>query len=136
MEAEPDRSTPGHAPPPISHRGILLIMAVLVGLGTAAGFVFGGTLWGVGVLFGGVLSFVNYAWLKRSTRSLFERTDGANSGILAAKYILRYVFIGGILLLVHLTGALPIVAVIAGLSAFAVAVVAEGLRTIFRKEAD
>lgn len=116
--------------PAISHRGILTIMAVLVVASAIAGFVFGGPRFGSGVIFGGVLSFANYFWLERSTRALFEPTAIATSGILAAKYILRYVVIGGILLLVYLTGALPMTAVILGLAAFAFAVVIQGLKNI------
>ena len=123
--------TTDDAPPPISHRGILAVLAVLVAIGTIAGFALGGVLWGSGILFGGVLSFVNYLWLKRSTRLIFEQPEGANTGILAAKYILRYVVIGAILLLVYLTDALPIAAVIIGLAAFAVAVVLQGIKNIF-----
>ena len=116
---------------PVSHRGILIIMSVLVVLGAVAGLVFGGQPWGIGILFGGVLSFVNYLWLERSTRAIFDQNAVATTGILAAKYILRYAAIGAVLLLIYLTGALPVAAVIAGLAAFAFAVVIEGLKNIF-----
>ena len=116
---------------PISHRGILKIMSVLIVAGAIAGFVFGDRFWGIGVIFGGVLSFVNYLWLERSTRAIFDQNAIATTGILAAKYILRYVAIGAILLLIYLTGVLPVAAVIFGLAAFAFAVVIEGLKNIF-----
>ncbi|MGB4990281.1 MAG: ATP synthase subunit I [Pyrinomonadaceae bacterium] len=114
----------------ISHRGILIIMAVLIAAGTIAGFGFGGTRFGIGVLFGGALAFANYFWLERSTRSIFEPHAIATSGILAAKYILRYVAMGAVLLLVYWTDAMPITAVILGLAAFAFAVVIHGLKNI------
>lgn len=115
----------------VSHRGILIVMSVLVIAGALAGFVFGGRMWGFGVMIGGVLSFVNYFWLERSTRAMFDQAAIATTGILAAKYILRYAAIGLILLLVHLTGVLPVAAVILGLAAFAFAVVIQGLKNIF-----
>lgn len=115
---------------PISHKGILIIMSAVVVVGGLAGFVFGGRPWGIGVLFGGVLSFANYFWLERSTRSIFDRTAMATTGILAAKYILRYAGIGCIVLLIFLTGVLPVAAVILGLAAFAFAVVIQGLKNI------
>lgn len=118
------------AVPVISHRGILIIMAVVVVLASVCGFVFGGRMFGFGVIFGGVLSFANYFWLERSTRAMFQPNAIATSGILAAKYIFRYVVIGGILFLVFLTGAMPIAAVILGLSAFALAVVIQGMKNI------
>jgi membrane associated rhomboid family serine protease len=114
----------------ISHRGVLTIMAALVALGAILGFVFGGSRFGFGVIFGGVLSFANYFWLERSTRAMFQPTALVTSGLLAAKYVLRYVVIGGILLLVYLTGAFPMTAVIMGLGAFAFAVVIQGLKNI------
>lgn len=114
----------------ISHRGILIIMAVLVAVGTVCGFVFGGARFGFGVVFGGAMSFANYVWLDRSTRAMFQPTAIATSGILAAKYIFRYVAIGSVLLLVYLTGAFPMTAVILGLAAFAIAVVIQGLKNI------
>jgi hypothetical protein len=55
----------------------------------------------------------------------------ASTGILAIKYMLRYAAIGAVLLLIFLTDLLPVAAVIAGLAAFAVAVVVQGLRNIF-----
>ena len=115
----------------MSHRGILIIMAVLVIVGSAAGFAVRGTLFGVGVLFGGVLAFANYFWLDRVTKAMFSGDVITSTGILAAKYIMRYAALGLVLLAVHLTGALPIAAVIAGLAAFAFAVVIQGLRSIF-----
>ncbi|MBK6724419.1 MAG: ATP synthase subunit I [Acidobacteria bacterium] len=59
------------AVPVISHRGILIIMAVVVALASVCGFVFGGTRFGFGVIFGGVLSFANYIWLDRTTKAMF-----------------------------------------------------------------
>jgi hypothetical protein len=110
------------------------MMAGLVVLGTVLGFVLGGSRAGMGVLFGGVLSFVNYLWLDRSTRGMLgEPTPMATTGILAMKYFLRYAAVLGVLVLVFWTDILPVTAVILGLSAFAFAVVAEGLKSIFSK---
>ena len=61
---------------------------------------------------------------------MFQPYAIATSGILAAKYIFRYVVLGGIVFLVFLTGAIPITAVILGLSAFALAVVIQGMKNI------
>lgn len=117
---------------PISHRGILVVMAAVAIAGALLGFVLQGTRFGVGILFGGVLAFINYLWLERATRLVFENTAVSSAGLLAAKYILRYVAIGAVLLLIYLTGVLPVTAVIAGLAAFAVAVVLQGLMNIFK----
>ena len=116
---------------PISHGGILIIMAMLIVAGAIYGFAIGGSPFGLGVIFGGILSFANYFWLERSTKALFSQTAISSTGILAAKYILRYAAIGLVLLIVYRTGALPVTAVILGLAAFAFAVVIQGLKNIF-----
>jgi hypothetical protein len=115
----------------ISHRGILIVMFGLIVVGAVIGFAAGGNRFGFGVLFGGILSFANYFWLERSTRSIFDQTALATTGILAVKYILRYVAIGLVLLLVYITNAFPVAAVIMGLASFAFAVVIQGLKNIF-----
>jgi hypothetical protein len=114
----------------ISNRSILITMAALVGLGSVAGLFVGGPRAGVGVFFGGLLGFANYWWLDRVTKAMFSPDGVTSSGLLAAKYVSRYVVIGGILLLVYLSGAVPVAAVIAGLGAFALAVVIQGIRSI------
>lgn len=117
---------------PLSHRSILVVMALVVIAGTILGFALQGTRFGVGILFGGVLAFANYIWLDRSTRAIFDSSAVNSTGWLAAKYILRYVAIGAVLLLIYLTGVVPVTAVVAGLGAFALAVVIQGLRNIFK----
>jgi len=114
----------------ISHRGILIVMGAVVLASSIAGFIFGGKAFGAGVIFGGVLSFVNYFWLDRSTRAMFVDAETASTGLLAAKYIMRYFALGAVLLLIYMTGLIPVAAVILGLSAFAIAVVIQGLKNI------
>lgn len=115
----------------ITNRSIIILMVVLVVLGTVAAFGFGGRGFGAGVLMGGILALVNYFWLERSTRALFEERATSSAAILAAKYIFRYAAIGAALLLIYMSGVVPIAAVILGLSAFAVAVVLQGMKNIF-----
>lgn len=119
------------APKPIRHAQILVAMGLVIVTMTIAGFVFRGASFGFGVIFGGVLAYANYFWLDRSTRAIFSKNAIASTGILAAKYILRYAALGGILWLVYSTGAFPVVSVIAGLASFAFAVVLQGLKNIF-----
>jgi hypothetical protein len=115
---------------PISHRDILIVMGVVVVVSTIAGFIFGGKAFGFGVIFGGILSYVNYFWLERSTRAMFVNAEMASTGLLAAKYILRYVALGAVLFLIYMVDVIPVAAVILGLSAFALAVVLQGLKNI------
>ena|SRR6478672_859525 len=119
----------------ISHRRLLIEMAVLIAVGSLAGFVFAGLRFGIGVLFGGVLAFLNYYWLKRSTAAIFEKAlSGTGARFVSLRFISRYVAVGAVILAVHFSGAMPAAAVIAGLSAFAIAVVVDGLISIFRRK--
>jgi hypothetical protein len=119
-------------PPQISYRNILVWMAVVIVAETIAGTVFASAKFGLAVLVGGGMSFVNFIWQRNSTRSIF---DGAIHGEMpvmpALRYFLRYAVIGAVLWGIYLTELLPIAAVILGLAAFAIAVVFEGLKGIF-----
>ena len=122
----------GRSASDLSHRRILIIMALATVAGCVLGVAFGSARFGAGVLIGGVLSFVNYFWLKGSLRSLFERTAaGGSADFLAAKYFLRYLAIAAVLALFYAAFAVPATAMLLGLASFAVAVVVEGVLRIF-----
>ncbi len=124
--------TEDQLPPQVSLNRVLVIMAVIVAVGTIAGFVFGAARFGAGVLIGGVMSFVNYFWQRNSTRAIFaQAVNGEKPMLLGVRYILRYVAIGLVVWAIYATGAFPIVAVVLGLAAFSFAVVIEGLIGIF-----
>ena len=119
----------------ISHNRLLIEMAILVALGAVAGSIFSGVRFGLGVLFGGGLAFLNYFWLKRSTAAIFEKAvSGDGAKFVSLRFISRYVAIGLVILAVHFSGAMPAVAVILGLAAFAFAVVFDGLLRIFKRD--
>ena len=119
---------------PVSHERILLIMAALGILGGIAGFAFSSLRFGLGILVGTALAFVNYYWLKISLRKIFSAAQtGERPRMLAGKYFLRYVILAAVIAVIYAADLLPIVAVIAGLGAFAFAVVIEGLIRIFSK---
>src|SRR4029077_15563240 len=86
----------------ISCRRLLIEMAVLIVVGTAIGFIFGGVRFGFGVLFGGALAFGNYYWLKSSTAAIFDKAfSGVGQGWwLPFRYISRYFALGAVILAV------------------------------------
>jgi hypothetical protein len=117
---------------PLTHRRILIVMAAVAIAGSLLGFVFVSGLFGLGVLIGGVLSFVNYYWLKRSLKKIFEQAvDGEKARFLGLRYLFRYLVLGGILLIVFLTKTVPVAAVILGLASFAIAIMIEALIRLF-----
>ena len=117
----------------MSHRRILWAMAVLAVLGGLAGWIFISRQFGFGVIFGGVLSLVNYYWLKVSLRKIFDSAvaHGEEPRFLAVRYFSRYLTLGVILTIVFLTEVVPIIAVILGLASFALAIMVEGLILLF-----
>ena len=116
----------------LSHRRILTLMALAALLGAIAGFIFGGARFGIGVLIGGALSLVNYYWLKRSLKTVFDKAvAGETSQFLAGKYILRYLAFGAVLTVVYLTKTVPVVAVLLGLASFALAIIFEAIIRLF-----
>lgn len=120
-------------PPELSQQRILVVMALLIAIGAIAGTVLGTGRFGLGVVIGGIMSFVNYFWQRRSTKALFEMAvTGNKPSLLAVRYLLRYVAMGLFVAFFYFTGALPVAAIILGLAAFAFAVVVEGITSIFK----
>jgi hypothetical protein len=116
----------------LSHKRILTLMAFAALLGSIAGFIFVGLSFGIGVLIGGGLSLVNYYWLKRSLKTVFDKAaTGERPQFLAGKYFLRYFVFGTILTIVYLTKAVPVEALLLGLASFALAIIFEAIIRLF-----
>ncbi len=121
------------SPPAISHRSLLIGMLGVIAAGAIFGTIFANYKFGIGVIVGGLGAFANYYWQRNSTRAIFDAAiDGRKPFMLGARYLLRYVAIGLFAGFFYYTSLLPITAIILGLSAFALAVVIEGITSIFR----
>jgi len=133
MSDDSDNVITEQQPAPISHRRILWMMGLVAVLASFVGFVFVSWQFGFGVFLGGILSFVNYYWLKVSLKRLFDNAvaHGEKPRFLAVRYFARYLTLGGILTVVFLTKTIPVVAVITGLSSFALAITIEGFIRLF-----
>lgn len=120
-------------PPPLPHTRILFLTAVCVVIGSILSYIYADLRFAIGFLIGGVLSIVNYYWLKISLKKVFERINGGaeKPKFLAGRYILRYGFLGLVLMIVYLTKTVPVVAVLLGLVSFAFAIFLEGLIRLF-----
>ena len=124
----------GHQFTPPNHQRILVIMAVLGILGTLAGMVFHSVGFGLGILVGVILAFVNYYWLRYSLAKVFAAAaEGEKPRISAIRYILRYVTLAAVIAIIFAVGILPIVPVILGMGGFGFAVVVDGVIRIFQK---
>ncbi len=120
---------------PISHERILVIMAGLGVLGSIAGFVFVSGKFGLGVLIGSILAFVNYYWLKVSLKKVFDNAaaQGEKPRLLAFGYFTRYLILGAIVAIFFVTEAVSIVGLILGMAGFGFAVIIEGFIRIFSR---
>lgn len=117
---------------PISHSRILWIMAVILIIAVVGSLIFAEWRVTAGLMLGGILSFVNYYWLKFALKSVFEKAvEGAKPRFLVGKYLLRYFAVGAVIVLVFLTKTISVAAVVCGLLAFAAAVIIESFILIF-----
>ena len=126
MSEEFKQTTAEDVPPPISHTRILWIMAIVLIIATIVSLIF--ATWHVtaGLIIGGILSFVNYYWLKFALKSVFEKAvEGEKPKFLVGKYILRYFAIGAVIVIVYLIKVISVAAVIGGLLVFAAAILIE-----------
>lgn len=128
----PATSDEGVTRPAPQHGRILLLMAAVGLAGAISGAVFVSAMFGVGVLFGTFLAFVNYYWLKRSLRKIFSAAaEGRKPRMLAAGYFLRYLMLGLVVAVVYFSSAVPIAALVLGMAGFGFAVVLEGFLKLF-----
>lgn len=129
--SEPEEQTNAAMPP--THGRILVIMAILCVAGAIAGAVFHSLSFGIGILVGGGLAFVNYYWLRHSLKKIFAAAaDGERPKISALRYILRYATLAAVIAIIFALGILPIVPVILGMGGFGFAVVVDGIIGIFQ----
>ncbi|MEZ5424913.1 MAG: ATP synthase subunit I [Pyrinomonadaceae bacterium] len=116
----------------LSHRRILFVMGMIVILGSIFCSLYVSRLFGLGFFLGGILSFINYYWLKATLKRVFEEaSEGERPAVSAGRYVGRYLAIGAIIGFVFLTRTVPVASVILGLTSFALAVLVEALIRIF-----
>ena len=118
---------------PLSHGRILKLMGVLGLAATVLGSVFAGLHFGLGVLAGSVLAFVNYYWLKFSLKKVFDlaRNTGQKPRLLWLKFFGRYVVLAAIVAVLYGTDAVSVIGLILGMGSFGFAIVIEGIIRIF-----
>lgn len=130
-DLEPVLRDEGVTEPPSNAR-ILVLMAVVGLVGGVAGAVYRSTAFGVGILAGTALAFVNYLWLRQLLAKIFAAAaEGEKPRMLVAGYFLRYLTMAVVVAIVYFSKAVPIAAFIVGLAGFGFAVVLDGFIRIF-----
>ncbi len=85
-----------------------------------------------GLLLGGVLSILNHYWLISSTTAAFKVVaHGAKPRLTLFNYILRYLVIAATVLIAYKLNLVSLVATIAGLCSFVVALFVEAFREFY-----
>jgi len=82
-----------------------------------------------GLLLGGVLSLLNYHWLRTSIRAIIQaRASGKDISSNGSRFIVRYLVIFAVVLTAYLLNVVSLPATIVGLCSFVVALFAEAFR--------
>ena len=119
--------------PPRNER-LLVILAVLSIGGSIAGAAAVSARFGLGVLIGCVLAFVNYYWMQRSLKKIFgEVREGEKPRFLGAGYFIRYLVLGCVVAFFYVSDLLPISGILIGMAGFGFAVLIEGILRVFYK---
>jgi hypothetical protein len=85
-----------------------------------------------GLLVGGALSLLNHHWLSSSSAAAFSvLAHGARPRLKIAQYILRYLVIATIVFVCYKLNLVSLVATIAGLCSFVVALFVEAIREFY-----
>lgn len=121
--------------PPRNER-ILVILAVLSIGGSLAGAALVSARFGLAVLVGCVLAFVNYYWMQRSLKRIFAAaTEDRRPSFLGAGYFIRYLVLGAVVAFFYVLDLLPISGILVGMAGFGFAILVEGFFRIFSSRA-
>lgn len=85
-----------------------------------------------GLLLGGLLSLLNFHWLRTSVAAVFGGTAaGARPKLQASRYVLRYIVVALIIGLAHRLDLVSLGATLAGMCSFVVAALFEGFTQLY-----
>jgi predicted membrane metal-binding protein len=85
-----------------------------------------------GLLLGGVLSLFNHHWLRTSLAAVFSTAEsGRKVKFNAARYVLRYFVIAGVVGLAYTLNLVSIIATLLGLCSFVAAAMVEAFMQIY-----
>lgn len=85
-----------------------------------------------GLLLGGLLSLLNFHWLRTSVATMFgSAAPGARATWRLSRYVLRYVVVAAVVVAAYALDLVSLVAVLAGLCSSAAAVLIEGFTQLY-----
>jgi hypothetical protein len=124
----PDDANPGNSDSNMTRR-MLHLMALAVGVAVGASLPVATWRVTTGLLLGGMLSLLNFHWMRSSVGAAFSViAGGAKPQFGLSKYVLRYAIIAGVVYAAYAVNVVSLPATIIGLTSFVVALFAEALR--------
>lgn len=110
----------------------MLILGVLAG---GILLIAEGPIWGLGGFIGGVISYLNFRWLRGTVESVFdEEKSGGKKGFIAAVYALKLVVLTLVLVGLVFWLNIPIMALLIGLGAMPLGIMVEpAFRPLFNR---
>ena len=113
-------------------RRVFRAMIVAVALAVLASVPFAQWRVTTGLLVGGLLSLLNHHWLSSSSEAAFSvLAQGAKPKLKLAQYVLRYIVVAAVVFVAYKINVVSLVATIAGLCSFVVALFAEAFREFY-----
>ena len=86
----------------------------------------------LGLALGGALALFNQHWLRSSVEAVFEGATSARPPRMrAARYVLRYAVVAGLVFFAYRSGLVSLVATLAGMCAVVAGLLAEGFRQFY-----
>jgi ATP synthase I chain len=120
------------ADPAAMERRLFRLMCATVTLSVAVSLPLAPWRTTTGLLLGGILSLFNHHWLRSSLATVFGTAQsGRRVKISAARYVLRYFVIAGVVALAYSLNLVSIVATLLGLCSFVVAAMIEAFMQIY-----
>ena len=115
-------------------RRILVIMTILTLTSVIVSLFVFGPRETIGLVIGGLLSFLNFYWLKASLRQMLGQAAAGKAeptSLWLLRYNLRFLSLILVIMAVYLTGFASIAALLAGLLSLAGAILIEGFIQLF-----
>jgi hypothetical protein len=111
---------------------IFRTMVIATGLGVAVSALVGPWRVTTGLLLGGLLALFNHRWLKNSAAAVIQlSTSNSAQRLPLAQFLLRYLVVAAVVFAAYTLQLVSLVAVLAGLCSFVVALMVEAFREFY-----
>ena len=106
-----------------------IVLAILF----IASWIFAPLKFALGVLLGGFISILNYFWMERSLRRVFEKFTGNVKGVVVFKYFSRLALTAIILYFLISSDIVNIIGLVIGLSVVVITIIVTVIATFTKK---